>query len=438
MHQSNSQMQPLCIHWAVIHMLPRGRGVSAGEDMEEKAITSCSLDCDLRQVAVTALRRIPGDLSISFVNHGGNCKRWCRACDLIYSGLVICSDLVMFRPYWTLLIFGCVSSNGVASDEESLPLVHSSHESVPRSTQSAHVQNMLCDRVNKEVVLAVYTKVTDFGIRDERRAELKWFGKLTDQVALFFPLGHYSSMAADDEDLDIGNRLQAEENTYHDILQSDFPDTYNTLALKFTSMLNFLRQNCNGRNDRQRYIVKVDADTAWNLGALMEWVDNLPSEPAGFIAGNLARGIRLERFPFKNYEPALPSDWEVYPPYIYGACMLLDTNATDTFLEQRERFPYLTRNDDILTGLLTENTSVLLRHDRRFVNHEPRHCPSPIRHARIDTRLPWGPAWHSCGCANWFCMDMVLDRDRKAMTRYAADCHDHDSIRGEVDLHFVR
>lgn len=297
---------------------------------------------------------------------------------------------------------------------------------VPAANMSERELNELCDKTNKPLVYYIYTRLDEFDIRDKRRAEFASYSDLHHKVAVFFPLGRCKG------DCPYQDKLDQEFATKKDIFRGDFVDEYSNLSLKYMSSLRFLRDTCKDRNHSQRYIVKLDGDNAWNLGAMQKWTESHEFNKNGEIIGALAEEVFVEHgYIHKNHEWELPH-MKLFPTFVYGACEMFNTVAADVMLRNREKFPYFTRSDDIYAGLLTQNSSVTLHADARFHNHLLGEC-KPSEHVQAsDLKSPL----KNCDCSNWFCMNFVFMNQRDAMADFAVQCHKQKLDRANVAGNF--
>lgn len=282
---------------------------------------------------------------------------------------------------------------------------------IPSPAPSQYALSALCDRMNKDVVVFIYSKLDDFKQREDFRSHVAEFGNITKNVGILFPVGTEKT----------GQKVQTnvteEMKTHGDVFQGDFIDTYHNLGLKFMATMSFLRRTCNGLNSKHKYIVKLDIDHAWNLPAMYEWTRQHELEKTGLVVGRSAHEIPVEHGITRNHEPQL-RHMKMYPDFIYGGCALFDTTTADVMLKNREHFPYFTRNDDVYFGLLTQGSGVKLQNDWRFVNHNRYgHCVNGWIEGNFTV-----PS-QDCDCSNWFCVDAKSDEHREILRKLVLDCH---------------
>ena len=83
---------------------------------------------------------------------------------------------------------------------------------------------------------------------------------------MVFLLGKLTNNSAD-------IKLTYESDTFGDILQEEFIDSYANLTIKSLMLLKWFQQNCDGEHARVEYVLKTDDDMFVNLVNLREIVD---------------------------------------------------------------------------------------------------------------------------------------------------------------------
>nr|XP_033781319.1 beta-1,3-galactosyltransferase 2-like [Geotrypetes seraphini] len=110
--------------------------------------------------------------------------------------------------------------------------------------------------------------------------------------------------------------LQEESNTFQDIIQQDFLDTYNNLTLKTLMGMQWVNQYC----PKTSYVMKVDSDTFFNVDYLVHGLlkPELPAREryiSGFIVANTGP-LRSKKYKWYVPKDIYPND--TYPPYCSG------------------------------------------------------------------------------------------------------------------------
>ncbi|XP_042349783.1 beta-1,3-galactosyltransferase 2-like [Plectropomus leopardus] len=104
-----------------------------------------------------------------------------------------------------------------------------------------------------------------------------------------------------------------ESQRYHDILQSDFLDSYNNLTIKTMLMFEWLGSHC----PKTSYAMKVDSDMFLNVHNLVDMLLKAPRHR--YMTGMVMRGAAVHRDPTsKWFMPVSAFPEPTYPPYAMG------------------------------------------------------------------------------------------------------------------------
>nr|XP_040029660.1 beta-1,3-galactosyltransferase 1-like isoform X1 [Gasterosteus aculeatus aculeatus] len=111
----------------------------------------------------------------------------------------------------------------------------------------------------------------------------------------------------------IQEQMLQESQRHHDILQSDFLDSYNNLTIKTMVMFEWLSSRCPNAS----YAMKVDADMFLNVHNLVDML--LKAPPHLYLTGMVARHAPVIRDPTsKWYLPLSVFPEPFFPPYALG------------------------------------------------------------------------------------------------------------------------
>lgn len=130
-------------------------------------------------------------------------------------------------------------------------------------------------------------------------------------VTVLFMLG----LTEDAKDVKQQEQLNLESQQYHDLIQSNFKDTYQNLTTKTMLIMHWLSTHC----PQASYAMKIDSDMFLNLNNLMNLLlaPNTPKE--NYITGMVMWNRPVVRNPFsKWYVPKEAYQEEVYPTYLLG------------------------------------------------------------------------------------------------------------------------
>ncbi|KFD67201.1 hypothetical protein M514_07568 [Trichuris suis] len=172
-----------------------------------------------------------------------------------------------------------------------------------------------------------------------------------------FKLAVVFAMGEDPQHPSVQTTLQREWETYEDIVQFNFTDTYHNLSLKGISWLNWAAKYC----PMAKYILKVDDDMYVNTFAIMRFFrkhEPLKSSTKAFYCF-VWRGIGVERYKgarwYVSYEEFNRS---VYPTYCSGSSYILFMQAVQPLIDSVERTPFLWIDDIYITGVLANAANV--------------------------------------------------------------------------------
>uniref|UniRef100_UPI003AB07944 beta-1,3-galactosyltransferase 1-like n=1 Tax=Centroberyx gerrardi TaxID=166262 RepID=UPI003AB07944 len=119
-----------------------------------------------------------------------------------------------------------------------------------------------------------------------------------------------------------------ESREHHDLLQSDFLDTYQNLTIKTMVMLEWVASRCPG----VPYGMKIDSDMFLNVRNLVQMLQKAPQHT--YITGMVARGAPVVRDPNSKWflpEEVFPDSH--YPPYALGLGYVFTLDLAKKFIE---------------------------------------------------------------------------------------------------------
>uniref|UniRef100_A0A3B5M8W5 Hexosyltransferase n=1 Tax=Xiphophorus couchianus TaxID=32473 RepID=A0A3B5M8W5_9TELE len=155
---------------------------------------------------------------------------------------------------------------------------------------------------------------------------------------------------------------------YHDILQSNFLDSYKNLTIKTMVMLEWLGSHCPNTS----YAMKVDSDTFLNVRNLVDLLLEAPRH--NYMTGLVARGAAVLRDPTSKWflsPEVFPED--SYPPYALGVGYVLSLDLPNQILEASKTIQavYI---EDVYLGLCMRHLGIPLTdppHGGSFVINTP-------------------------------------------------------------------
>ncbi|XP_020490060.1 beta-1,3-galactosyltransferase 2-like [Labrus bergylta] len=148
---------------------------------------------------------------------------------------------------------------------------------------------------------------------------------LGQRVSLFFLLG---VSALEDGTGPIKKQILLESQRHHDILQSNFLDTYNNLTIKTMIMFEWVISHC----PNSSYAMKVDSDIFLNVHNLVDMLLKAPRHL--YMTGLIARNATVLRDQnSKWYLPVSAFPESTYPTYAMGLGYVFSLDLPKRILE---------------------------------------------------------------------------------------------------------
>ncbi|KAK6168107.1 hypothetical protein SNE40_022000 [Patella caerulea] len=208
------------------------------------------------------------------------------------------------------------------------------------------------------LLIVVPSRTSEF---EERQVIRQTWGSLAvnnTEIRLVFMLGYRPEI---DQQV-----LKSESETYHDIIQEDFYDSYRNLSIKSEAILRFANTFCSN----VKYILKVDADVFVNLPALIEDL----RERGGT---NMIMGYVFSfRMPFRDqgskfYFERISYPLTYLPTYLNGPAYVLSGDTPRKLLSVALNTKQYALEDIFITGVVRKRAAVQLIHHRRFDYRKP-------------------------------------------------------------------
>ncbi|XP_053368627.1 beta-1,3-galactosyltransferase 1-like isoform X1 [Clarias gariepinus] len=143
-------------------------------------------------------------------------------------------------------------------------------------------------------------------------------------VSLFFLLGQPGHEGREK----VQQMILQESEKYHDIIQSDFLDSYKNLTIKTMVNMEWLATYCQNAT----YAMKIDSDIFLNVNSLINMLLQAPRE--NYMTGNIDNKAFVIRDP--NSKWYLPKDVfpdDFYPPYALGLGYVLSLDLPNKLIE---------------------------------------------------------------------------------------------------------
>uniref|UniRef100_A0AAV2LGU4 Hexosyltransferase n=1 Tax=Knipowitschia caucasica TaxID=637954 RepID=A0AAV2LGU4_KNICA len=201
------------------------------------------------------------------------------------------------------------------------------HVAYPRDYRFLLEDTAVCKDPSPFVLLVVPVAPADVAARNlirsswGRQAEVR--GRL---VRSLFLVGVDSSLGAHTVQL----KLQQESQQYHDLVQSNFIDSYRNLTIKTMVMLEWLAAHC---SSSATYVVKVDSDMFLHVPNLVDLLLQPDTPKNNYMSGLVWWHSPVLRNPWdKFYMPREVIAEEEYPPYPLGMTYIMSLDLPHKIL----------------------------------------------------------------------------------------------------------
>ncbi|CDW57568.1 Galactosyl T domain containing protein [Trichuris trichiura] len=174
-----------------------------------------------------------------------------------------------------------------------------------------------------------------------------------------FKLATVFAMGEDSQNPSVQVTLQRELETYEDIIQFSFLDTYKNLTLKAISWLNWASKYCPNAS----YILKVDDDMFVNIFGIMRLLQKENARNPSVKTFYCTVWTKMK--PERNKESKWYVSYDefsqrVYPKYCSGSSYSLTMRAVRPLLDSVKHTTFLWVDDAYITGLLASVAKVHL------------------------------------------------------------------------------
>nr|XP_043896827.1 beta-1,3-galactosyltransferase 1-like [Solea senegalensis] len=157
-----------------------------------------------------------------------------------------------------------------------------------------------------------------------------------------------------DESEVLKEQVLQESQRHHDILQSDFVDSYSNLTIKTMVMFEWLSSHC----PKTSYAMKIDSDIFLNVHNLVDMLNKAPRHL--YMTGRVARNAVVLRDPnSKWFLPVSAFAESVYPPYALGLGYVFSMDLPKRIQEASSHVPpvYI---EDVYVGLCMRHLGISL------------------------------------------------------------------------------
>jgi len=197
------------------------------------------------------------------------------------------------------------------------------------------------------LLVIVFSAIKNFNERQTIRDT--WASDEIPNSQVIFLLGHLGG----NDSIPLQINVTKESETFGDILQEDFIDSYANLSLKTLMMLKWYEQSCS----HVPYILKTDDDVYLNMNNLHKLVkmNKIPN----LLMGTLICGAVPIRDPYnKWYSPHYMYDKKRYPNYLSGTGYVMSKSTALTLYEASIETPIFHMEDIYVTGILAQKSGI--------------------------------------------------------------------------------
>ncbi|XP_040001187.1 beta-1,3-galactosyltransferase 2-like isoform X2 [Xiphias gladius] len=123
--------------------------------------------------------------------------------------------------------------------------------------------------------------------------------------------------------------LKEENRQHHDLIQSNFQDSYHNLTIKTMVMLEWLSEHCTGAS----YAMKIDSDMLLNVQNLIKLLLNPSTAKQNYMTGLVWWHSPVLRNPYRKfYMPRYVFAEPEYPPYPLGMAYIMSLDLPGKIL----------------------------------------------------------------------------------------------------------
>ncbi|XP_066503312.1 beta-1,3-galactosyltransferase 1-like [Hoplias malabaricus] len=223
------------------------------------------------------------------------------------------------------------------------------HVAYPCSYQYIINEPDICQQDDPFLVLMVPVAPSNREARDAIRDTWGSEKVVKDKVVRhFFVLGQSGSEGREEQQ----QKLLQESEENHDIIQSDFLDSYNNLTIKTMIIMEWLASHCRNAS----YGMKIDSDIFLNLENLINLLLNAPRQ--NYITGHVAINAIVIRNPqSKWYFPKEVFTDDYYPTYALGLGYVFSLDLPEKLINGSKSVKnvYI---EDVNTGLILKHVGI--------------------------------------------------------------------------------
>ncbi|RNA03629.1 beta-1-3-galactosyltransferase 1-like [Brachionus plicatilis] len=215
--------------------------------------------------------------------------------------------------------------------------------------------NSLCqNQKGTDILLICLVEVTPCGFFERQQIRETWANKsLFKNIRTVFLVGLSNNVSI--------NQLLAEESqTYEDIVQEDFIDSYENLTLKTIMGLKWLTEYCSNA----KFALKTDDDVVVNMPVLERYIEKLECDKV-YMGYTEVRPRVNRKKESKFYISEKEYEKKFYDSYQFGVGYFLSKDLYSKFYNESLYTKYL-KFEDVYVGMLAKKLNVKPKKKNRF------------------------------------------------------------------------
>lgn len=226
---------------------------------------------------------------------------------------------------WTSAFTSAVPETSSALPSEQCELETTYHVAYPCKYNYILNESERCQNDKPFLILMVPVAPNNREARDAIRNTWGSEKMVMDKVvSLFFLLG----LPGHERREELQQKILQESGEHHDIIQSNFLDSYKNLTIKTMVIMEWLATYCQNAT----YAMKIDSDMFLNVYTLVNMLLQAPRE--NYMTGLVAKGAIVLRNPnSKWFLPKYVFPEDFYPPYALGLGYVLSLDLPNKLIK---------------------------------------------------------------------------------------------------------
>ncbi len=211
-------------------------------------------------------------------------------------------------------------------------------------------------RANLDLLVVTFSAVGNF---EERQTIRATWGNITHftNIRIAFFIGQT-------EEETVAKRVDKERETYNDLVQESYKDSWRNLTMKHVAMLDFVNQHCMNIP----VIMRTDDDTYVSMPKVLQLVRAVRNQ-RNIIVGYAYSHAPVQRWTWSKYY--VP--WKVYgklfyPRFCTGPAYIMTVDVIPKLFKGTLQIPFVERGEDaVVTGIVAEKQGIQRTHLDSFL-----------------------------------------------------------------------